>query len=181
MTIKKKNYNELPDMYLCTGELLKLKGPKSGHKWLDDSGFTMLVGPNYVIDAQQETGRIGRLVSHARGKMQGENCRLKILKAQGGPRVAILAMHAIPIGTLLAYDYGERRPSAMSANPWLKGNNLVTLCKLHEHYSHTDDTKVYIPSNTSKFHTRIHGVRVFCLKIHGVFSYFYPMVETRLG
>lgn len=87
---------------------------------LDMSGFCMVVNSTTVIDASKESGLHGRLISHARGKHQGQNCRLKtVVDSFGKLRVAILAKYIIEPGTRLAYDYGDRRAAAVAANAWL--------------------------------------------------------------
>ncbi len=70
----------------------------------------------YCVDATH-SGRIGRLINHSRSN---PNLVTRLFVVDGKPRLGLMAKCDIEPGTELAYDYGERDPSAMRAHPWLK-------------------------------------------------------------
>ena len=72
---------------------------------------------DYCIDATRETGRKGRLINHSR---KG-NCLTKVvaLAGEAEPRLVLVAGQAIPCGTELLYDYGDRCAETIRAHPWL--------------------------------------------------------------
>ena len=73
-------------------------------------------GKKYCIDATK-TGRIGRLINHSR---LNPNMRTKLFIVDGVPRLVLVAIGDIDVGTELKYDYGERDPVALKAHPWLR-------------------------------------------------------------
>ncbi len=72
-----------------------------------------------VIDATAESSRLGRLVSHANPRRKACNCRPEIVVFEGKPRMVLRVTRDIKKGAELAYDYGDRRPSALKDFPWL--------------------------------------------------------------
>jgi len=74
-------------------------------------------GKQYCIDATQESGRYGRLMNHSR---RNPNCMPKVVTLDPDtPRLILVAKQDIQPGTELVYDYGDRSPVSLSANPWL--------------------------------------------------------------
>ena len=68
------------------------------------------------VDATVEDASYGRLINHSQTDF---NVRMKIVVVESKPRVVFIALHDIPVGTEIMYDYGERRKDVMRANPWL--------------------------------------------------------------
>ncbi len=75
-----------------------------------------------VIDASAESGRLGRLVSHANGTDEKQNCYPQVTVLDGKPRLFLRASRDIVQGEELAYDYADRRRDVIKDNPWL-GNS----------------------------------------------------------
>ncbi|ERL96189.1 hypothetical protein D910_01361 [Dendroctonus ponderosae] len=71
----------------------------------------------YIIDATQETGRLGRLINHSR---TSSNLYTKSILVDGLPRLVLLARHNIKKGQELFYDYGDRSRESIKYHPWLK-------------------------------------------------------------
>ncbi len=72
-----------------------------------------------VVDATSESGRLARLVSHASPGTKACNCRPQVVVFKGKPRLILRATRDIKKGEEIAYDYGDRRPSALKAFLWL--------------------------------------------------------------
>ena len=72
----------------------------------------------HSIDATKEDGSMGRLINHSRKK-----CNIVPHTTEtpsGEPVVYFSARRAIGEGEELLYDYGERDPQKIAANPWLR-------------------------------------------------------------
>ena len=69
------------------------------------------------IDAMVEDGRMGRLINHSATQA---NIIPKIVEVKTG-KVCLYftALREIGCGEELVYDYGERSPVIVKANPWL--------------------------------------------------------------
>ena len=71
----------------------------------------------FSIDATREDGTLGRLINHS---VTQANVLLRIIEIQRKPRLYFEALRDLTSGEELLYDYGERHPSILSANPWLR-------------------------------------------------------------
>ena len=71
---------------------------------------------NYVVNATEETSRLGRLVNHSR---TSPNVMAKVKWVDGRPRLLLHAMGRLKAGEELTFDYGERNKEVIQANPWL--------------------------------------------------------------
>lgn len=60
-----------------------------------------------------------RFINHRR---KHENLKLVVTWIDEIPRVTLFALKKIHRGEFLSYDYGERDPIRIKANPWLKVN-----------------------------------------------------------
>ena len=71
----------------------------------------------YSIDATAEDGKMGRLINHSATQA---NILPKIIEVKTG-KVCLYftALRDIECGEELVYDYGERNPAIVKANPWL--------------------------------------------------------------
>jgi len=70
----------------------------------------------YWIDATEESAYKARLINHSR---KNPNIKPKSILV-GKPRVVFVAIHDIDAGVELLFDYGDRSPSNILENPWLK-------------------------------------------------------------
>ena len=73
---------------------------------------------SWCLDASEENFTFGRLINHGRraANVKPEACN----DANGRPAVRFVALMDIPAGSELLYDYGERDPSVLKENPWLR-------------------------------------------------------------
>ncbi len=73
----------------------------------------------FLIDATQESGRLGWLVSHANPHCKACNCRPEVIIFDEKPRLILRAIKDIRKNKELSYDYRERRPDVIKELPWL--------------------------------------------------------------
>lgn len=102
---------------LITAEELarrEARGPKEGHFYRYKFQFQQ---KTYFLDATREDGTYGRLMNHSK---RNPNVRAKPVEIDGGPAIIFVAMRDLEVGEELRYDYGERDPEVVEANPWLK-------------------------------------------------------------
>lgn len=70
----------------------------------------------FSIDATEEDGRIGRLISHSK---DNANVAVKLISSSHRPHLCMIAKTAISSGQELLYDYGDHSVSSIEAFPWL--------------------------------------------------------------
>jgi histone-lysine N-methyltransferase SETD8 len=68
------------------------------------------------IDAQEESGLMGRLLNHSKKK---PNCWAKLKEIDNSPRIVIFALKDISKGAELMFDYGDRSKASILVHPWL--------------------------------------------------------------
>jgi [histone H4]-lysine20 N-methyltransferase SETD8 len=68
------------------------------------------------VDAQVDSGRIGRLFNHSKNS---PNCIAKLIEIENSPRIVLFALKDISKGAELLFDYGDRRKASILAHPWL--------------------------------------------------------------
>lgn len=108
--ITKEQAKDRENMYIEEDRKAGIEEPMCYMYFLDYKG------KKYCIDATK-TGRIGRLINHSR---INQNMKTKLFIVDGVPRLALVAIRDIDVGTELKYDYGERDPVALKAHPWLR-------------------------------------------------------------
>lgn len=70
----------------------------------------------WCVDATKPTDRYGRLINHSR---KAPNCKTKVFEHNKVPHLIFIALRDIEPGEELLYDYGERDPKVIKANPWI--------------------------------------------------------------
>jgi [histone H4]-lysine20 N-methyltransferase SETD8 len=68
------------------------------------------------IDAQEESGLMGRLLNHSK---KSPNCLAKLMEIENSPRIVIFALKDISKGAELMFDYGDRSKASILVHPWL--------------------------------------------------------------
>ena len=90
----------------------------SGRSWAEEYGDAvgsyLLFFKDYCIDATSESGRLGRLLNHYKTHPNPKAWQVIDL-----PKVILVALHDIPAGTQLRWDYGER-DKCLTSMDWLK-------------------------------------------------------------
>ncbi|MES1902436.1 MAG: histone H4-K20 monomethylation [Paramarteilia canceri] len=72
---------------------------------------------NYCIDATKETDDLGRLINHSR---TSSNLRVQLLEVNDKPKLFFVTSRPVKQGEELLFDYNERNPQVLTANPWLR-------------------------------------------------------------
>ncbi|CAG0878915.1 unnamed protein product [Darwinula stevensoni] len=70
----------------------------------------------YIVDATQESTRVGRLINHSRLKA---NLVPKAYVVKGKPHLVFVAKRDISPGEEFLYDYGDRSKESLRHHPWL--------------------------------------------------------------
>ena len=81
------------------------------------SDITLYRNQTFCVDATEETPRLGRLLNHSK---KNPNVVTKVKVVDNIPRLCLYAKKFIRPGEELTFDYGDRTPFSISANPWLK-------------------------------------------------------------
>ena len=104
------------------GEILNYKEGKERHKnYTEEHGSYLysfeFEGKKYWCDATRNTEDFGRLINHG---IKNANAKVKVNKIGERLRLVIKAIKTIEPKTEILYDYGEKDPTIIKENPWLK-------------------------------------------------------------